>query len=81
MTGDGELQDETSAAVGRVVLTASAGLRFRAFSYRDRWRFRVQIGLVGRLPVDGAEVQIAGQSYRIQRSALDLMLGAAFDFE
>jgi hypothetical protein len=81
MTGDGELQGETSAAVGRVVLTASAGLRFRAFSYRDRWRFRVQIGLVGRLPVDGAEVQIAGQPYRIQRSALDLMLGAAFDFE
>jgi len=81
LTGDGELQGESSAAVGRVVLTASAGLRFRVFSYRERWRFRLQFGLVGRVPAGGAEVQIADQSYRIQRSALDLMLGVSFDFE
>ena len=81
LTGDGELQGESSGAVGRVVLTASAGLRFRVFSYRESWRFRVQFGLVGRVPVDGADVQIADQSYRIQRSAFDLMLGVSFDFE
>ena len=42
---------------------------------------RIQFGLLGRLPVDDAVVEMAGESYQIQRSALDLMIGAAVDFE
>jgi hypothetical protein len=78
---DGDLQDESSESIGHAVLSASAGLRFDLSSPLDRWRFRLQFGLVGRLPIDDAEVRIADQLFRIQRSALDLMIGAAFDFE
>jgi len=81
LTGAGDIQGESSAAVGRVVLTASAGLRFEVFSYPDRWRMRVQFGLLGRLPVDDAVVEIAGEAYQIQRSSLDLVLGVALDFQ
>jgi len=81
LTGAGSLQGKSSATVGRVVLTASAGLRFEVFNYPDRWRFRVQFGLLGRLPVDDAVVEIAGETYQIQRSALDLVLGVALDFQ
>jgi hypothetical protein len=63
------------------VLTASAGLRFKVFSHQDRWRFRLQFGLIGRLPVDDADVPIGEQSFQIHRSALDLMFGATVHFE
>jgi len=81
LTGAGDLQGESSASVGRVVLTASAGLRFEVFNYPDRWRFRVQFGFLGRLPIDDAVVEMAGEAYQIQRSALDLMLGTTLDFK
>ena len=81
LTGSGSLQGESSATVGRVVLTAFAGLRVEVFDYPDRWRLRIQFGLLGRLPVDDAVVEVAGEPYQIQRSALDLMIGAAVDFE
>jgi len=81
LTQTGEFQDESSAAVGRAVLIASAGLRFKVFNHQDRWRFRLQFGLIGRLPVNNADVTIAEESFQIQRSALDLMFGATVQFE
>lgn len=81
LTHTGDFQDESSASVGRAVFTASAGLRFNLSSYQNRWRFRLQFGLVGRLPVEDADVTIAAQSFQIQRSALDLMFGATVNFE
>jgi hypothetical protein len=81
LTGAGDLQGESSEAIGRIVLTASAGLRFDLSSVEDRWRFRVQFGLLGRLPVDDAAVEIAGGTYQIQRNALELVVGAAVDFK
>jgi len=81
LTRAGEFQDESSAAVGSAVLTASAGLRFKVFSYQDRWLFRLQFGLIGRLPVNDADVTVAEQSFQVQRSALDLTFGAAVHFE
>ena len=81
LTGAGDLRGESSATVGRVVLTASAGLRVEVFAYPDRWRVRIQFGLVGRLPVDDAAVEVAGEMHQIQRSALDLVVGATLDFE
>ena len=81
LSGAGDLEGESSASVGRLVLTASAGLRFEVLDYPDRWRLRVQFGLLGRLPIEDAVVEMAGDSYQIQRSALDLMVGVTLDFE
>ena len=81
LTGVGDLGGESSESVGRFVLTASAGVRFNVFSVEDRWRIRVQFGLLGRLPVDDALVEIAGETYQIHRNALDLMLGLTLDFK
>jgi hypothetical protein len=81
LTRTGDFPDEAALSVGRVVLAASAGIRTVIFDYRDRWRFRLQFGLAGRVPVDGAEAQIGDQLFKIQRSALDLMLGASINFE
>ena len=81
LTRTSDFPDESSAAIGRAVLTASTGLRFKVFSHQDRWRFRLQFGLIGRLPVDDADVPIGEQSFQIHRSALDLMFGATVHFE
>ena len=81
LTGAGDLQGESSEVVGRVVLTASAGLRFDVPINSDRWRFRIQFGLLGRVPVDDALVEIASASYQIHANALDLMVGATLDFK
>jgi hypothetical protein len=80
LTLTGDSPDESAAAVGRAVLTASAGMRASVFDYRDGLQVRLQFGLVARLPVDGANAQIGDQSFKIQRSAVDLILGASINF-
>ena len=80
LIGAGDLRGESSEVVGRVVLTASAGLRFDLPIYSDQWRFRAQFGLLGRMAVDDATVDLAGVTYQIQRNALDLVVGATLDF-
>jgi len=80
LIGAGDLQGESSEVVGRIVLTASAGLRFDLPNDSDRWRFRARFGLLGRMPVDDATVELAGVTYQIQRNALDLVVGATLDF-
>lgn len=81
LTREGEFQDESSATFGRVVITASAGVRASLWSYMDRWRLRLQLGLVGRVPVEDATAAITDQSFEVQRSAVDLMFAATLDFE
>jgi hypothetical protein len=81
LIGVNTLQGETSGSVGRAVLSAGAGLRIDAASLGDRWRYRIQLGLTGRLPVQDADLQIGDMALRVQQPALDLMLGMTFDFE
>jgi hypothetical protein len=39
------------------------------------------LGLIGRLPLQDEELQIGGLVVRVQKPALDFMLGMTFDFD
>jgi len=63
------------------VASAGAGLRFNAAELGDSWHYRLQIGLAGWLPLSDAEVEFAGDSYRVQIPALGLLLGTTFEYQ
>jgi hypothetical protein len=81
LIGADTLEGETSDSVGGAVLSIGTGLRIDAANLGERWNFRIQLGLIGRLPIQDAELQIGGLVVRVQRPALDFMLGMTFDFE
>jgi len=81
LIGAGAFEGETSESVGRAILSVGTGFRINAAGMGERWNFRIQLGLIGRLPVQDAEVQIDGMLLRVQKPALDLMLGMSFDFD
>jgi len=81
MIGANTLEGESSESVGRGVLTFGTGLRIDAARIGDRWNFRIQLGVIGRLPFQGAELQIGALDLRVQEPAIDFMLGMTFDFD
>jgi hypothetical protein len=72
---------EHSGSVARAVLSLAAGLRFDTASLGERWRFRIQLGLNGRLPVEDALLQIGDTILRVQEPALDIVFGLSLEFE
>jgi hypothetical protein len=56
-------------------------LRIDAANLGERWNFRIQLGLIGRLPFQDADLQIGAMRFRVQKPALDFMLGMSFDFD
>ncbi len=81
MIGANALEGESSETVGRGVLTFGTGLRIDAASMGDRWNFRIQLGVIGRLPLQDAELQIGALNLRVQEPTIDFMLGMTFDFD
>ena len=81
LIGAGALEGEASESVGRVVVSVGTGLRINAASMGERWNFRIQLGLIGRLPMHDAKLQIGTTVLGVQKPALDLMLGMTFDFD
>ena len=81
MIGANALEGESSETVGRGVLTFGTGLRIDAARIGDRWNFRIQLGVIGRLPFQDAELQIGALDLRVQEPAIDFMLGMTFDFD
>jgi hypothetical protein len=81
LVGANTMEGESSESVSRAVLSVGTGLRIDAANMGERWNFRIQLGLIGRLPVQDAELQIDGMLVRVQRPALDFMLGMTFDLE
>ena len=81
LIGAGALEGEASESVGRVVVSVGTGLRINASSMGERWNFRIQLGLIGRLPVHDAELQIGTMVLGVQKPAVDLLLGMTFDFD
>jgi hypothetical protein len=81
MIGANALEGESSESVGRGVLTFGTGLRIDAARIGDRWNFRIQLGVIGRLPFQDAELQIGDLDLRLQEPANDFMLGMTFDFD
>lgn len=80
LIGVDDLEGESSESDSGVVLLAGTGLRFDAARLGQHWNYRITLGLSGRLPIDGVDLQIADQLIGTQNPALDLMLGMTFDF-
>ncbi len=81
LVGANTMDGERSESVSRAVLSVGTGLRIDAANMGERWNFRIQLGLIGRLPVQDAELQIGGMLVRVQKPALEFILGMTFDPE
>jgi hypothetical protein len=81
LIGANMLEGESSDSVDRAVMSVGAGLRIDAAELGESWNFRIQLGLIGRLPIQDAELQIGAVALRVQKPALDFLLGMTFDFD
>ena len=81
LVGANTMEGERSESVSRAVLSVGTGLRIDAANMGERWNFRISLGLIGRLPVQDAELQIDDMLARVQKPALDFILGMTFDFD
>jgi hypothetical protein len=75
------MTNEKTKTVGSAVLTAAAGLRFLAATLGQRWIYRIQLGLSAWAPLDDASVQLGGEQFTLQESAISIALGMTFDFD
>jgi hypothetical protein len=75
------MTSEKTKTVGSAVLTAAAGLRFLAATLGQRWNYRIQLGLSAWAPLDNASVQLGGEQFTLQESAISIALGMTFDFD
>jgi hypothetical protein len=80
LVGANTFEGERSGSVSRAILSVGAGLRIFAANMGERWNFRIQLGLIGRLPLKDAELQFDNTALRVQRPSLDFLLGMTFDF-
>jgi len=80
LVGANTFAGETSDSVGRAVLSIGTGLRVNAARMGERWNFRIQLGLIGRLPIQDADLRIGTTVLRVQKPAIEFMLGMTFDF-
>ena len=80
LIGEDELSGQTSSSAGRAVVKIGMGLRFNAASLSDSWNYRLQLGIGAWAPFNDAHVQLADESYRIQKPALGVSLGMTFDY-
>lgn len=81
LIGVNTLQSEASDSAGRAVLSFGAGLRINAAAMGEDWNYRIQLGFIGRLPIQDADLQLGATTLAIQQPALDFLLGMTFDFE
>jgi len=80
LIGVNTLQGEASGSADRAVLSFGAGLRINAAALGENWNYRIQLGLVGRLPIQDAELQLGATTLAVQQPAIDFLLGMTFDF-
>ena len=81
LLGDGLLVGEESEAVGKATAIFGTGLRFAAANLGRGWRYRLQLGVSGWIPVSTAEVQFAGLATEIHKTGFGISLGMTFDYE
>ena len=73
--------DERSDEVGRAVFTVGGGVRIDAAGPAKGWQLRIQAGLYATLPVADAYLEVGGETYRVQKAALNALLGFTVEFE
>ena len=76
-----ETADERTDDVGRAALTVGGGFRVNAAGPGDGWQLRIQAGLFATLPVASARLDINGETYRVQETALNALLGFTAGFD
>lgn len=81
LIGVNTLQSEASGSASRAVLSFGAGLRINAAALGENWNYRIQLGFIGRLPIQDADLQLGATTLAVQQPALDFLLGMTFDFE
>ena len=81
LLGDGSLAGEESEAIGKATVIIGSGLRFAAANLGRGWRYRLQLGVSGWIPVSTAEVLFAGQATEIHKPGFGISLGMTFDYE
>jgi hypothetical protein len=72
---------EKSESIGRVVLTAEAGLRFFAASMGTHWNYRLQLGAFSTVPLGDERVEIGGERFTLQEPTFGILLGMSFDYD
>jgi len=75
-----DLQDQRSQSAGRAVLTVGTGIRVDAAGSGSGWWLRIQAGVIGTLPLSDALLELDGEPYRVQKPALNLLIGFVLDF-
>ena len=80
LTGAGDLNGQSSAAVDSFVVTASSGLRFNIHNAPGEWQVRAQFGLFAVVPTSEETVEIAGQPAVLQSPSISLNLGVSIEF-
>jgi len=73
--------NEQTGTVGSAVVTAATGLRFFAAMLGQRWNYRIQLGLNAWVPLDEVNVQLGGEQFSLQESAVGIALGMTFDYD
>ncbi len=62
-------------------MSVGTGLRVDAGRLGQRWNYQITLGVIGRLPIKDADLQIGTTVLSAQEPALDIMLGVTFNFE
>ncbi len=73
--GDEERAGDKSDAVSRGVVLAGTGLRFDAGELIAGYNFRIQLGLNAVIPFSDARVDMAGESFDVQNTDVNIALG------
>ena len=76
-----ELQDRRTDRVGRVVATLGGGVRVNAAGPGRGWQLCIQVGVFATLPAGSADLDIDGETYRVQEASLNAVLGFSAGFE
>ena len=69
LVGDLALSGQRSASADSAVLLGGAGLRLDTARLGPRWKLRLQVGLSGRLPLDGADLALGATTLTAQETA------------
>ncbi len=73
--GEKDRDGERSDTVSRGVALAEAGLRFDAGELIAGYNFRIQIGLHATIPFSDARLDMAGESFNVQKTNVGIVAG------
>jgi len=79
LDGDSVRDGQRSNTVGSAIITMGLGTRFDTARIGARWRYRLQLGLNGWIPLQDDRFTIVNQTFSALRPALAAVLAVSFD--